>query len=50
MLENKGDKIKNVGGECRGVTPAKLQCQNIERAQQVFYKKKEIIIIIKKKK
>ena len=29
MLVNKGGKIKNWGGECRDVTPTKLQSQNI---------------------
>ena len=29
MLVHKGRKIKNWGGECRGVTPTKLQSQNI---------------------
>ena len=29
MLVHKGDKIKNWGGECRDVTPTKLQSQNI---------------------
>ena len=29
MLVHKGGKIKNWGGECRGVTPSKLQSQNI---------------------
>ena len=46
MLVHKGGKIKNWGGECRDVTPTKLQCQNIQRALQVFYKKNKIIIII----
>ena len=27
MLVHKGGKIKNWGGECRGVTPTKLQSQ-----------------------
>ena len=47
MLVHKVGKIKNMGGECRNVTPTKLQCLNIQRALQVFYKKKKII---KKKK
>ena len=29
MLVHKGGKIKNWGGECRDVTPTKLQYQNI---------------------
>ena len=29
MLVHKGGKIKNWVGECRDVTPTKLQCQNI---------------------
>ena len=29
MLVHKGAKIKNWGGECRDVTPTKLQSQNI---------------------
>ena len=29
MLVHKGGKIKNRGGECRDVTPTKLQSQNI---------------------
>ena len=29
MLIHKGGKIKNWGGECRYVTPTKLQSQNI---------------------
>ena len=29
MLLHKGGKIKNWGGECREVTPTKLQSQNI---------------------
>ena len=29
MLVHKGGKIKNWGGECRDVTPIKLQSQNI---------------------
>ena len=29
MLVQKGGKIKNWGGECRDVTPTKLQSQNI---------------------
>ena len=29
MLVHKGGKIKNWGGECRYVTPTKLQSQNI---------------------
>ena len=29
MLVDKGGKIKNWGGECRDVTPTKLQSQNI---------------------
>ena len=29
MLVHKGGKIKNLGGECRDVTPTKLQSQNI---------------------
>ena len=29
MLVHKGGKIKNWGGECRVVTPTKLQSQNI---------------------
>ena len=37
MLVHKGGQIKNWGGECRDVTPTKLQCQNIQRALQVFY-------------
>ena len=28
-------------GECRDVTPIKLQCQNIQRALQVFYNLKK---------
>ena len=47
MLVHKGDKIKNWDGDCRDVTPTKLQSQNIHRALQVFYPQK-IIIIIKK--
>ena len=31
MLVHKGGKIKNWGGECRDVTPTKLQSQNIFR-------------------
>ena len=42
MLVHKCGKIKNWGGECRDVTPTKLQCQKyIQRALQVF---KKIII------
>ena len=37
MLVQKGGQIKNWGGECRDVTPTKLQCQNIQRALQLFY-------------
>ena len=37
MLVHKGGQIKNWDGECRDVTPTKLQCQNIQRALQVFY-------------
>ena len=29
MLVHRGGKIKNWGGECRDVTPTKLQSQNI---------------------
>ena len=29
MLVHKGGKIKNWGGECRHVTPTKLQSQNL---------------------
>ena len=29
MLVHKGGKIKNWGGECREITPTKLQSQNI---------------------
>ena len=29
MLVHKGGKIKNWGGECRDVTPTKLQSQNV---------------------
>ena len=29
MLVHKGGKIKNWGGQCRDVTPTKLQSQNI---------------------
>ena len=29
ILVHKGGKIKNMGGECRDVTPTKLQSQNI---------------------
>ena len=29
MFVHKGGKIKNWGGECREVTPTKLQSQNI---------------------
>ena len=29
MLVHKGGKIRNWGGECRDVTPTKLQSQNI---------------------
>ena len=29
MLEHKGGKIRNWGGECRDVIPTKLQSQNI---------------------
>ena len=29
MLVHKGGKIKNWGGECRDVTPTKLQSQNM---------------------
>ena len=29
MLVHKGGQIKNWGGECRDVTPTKLQSQNI---------------------
>ena len=29
MLVHKGGKIKNWGGECRDVTPTKLQSDNI---------------------
>ena len=39
MPVDNGGKIKNRGGECRDVTPTKLQCLNIQRALQVFYKK-----------
>ena len=37
MLVHKGGQIKNWGVERRDVTPTKLQCQNIQRALQVFY-------------
>ena len=37
MLVHKGGQSKNWGVECRDVTPTKLQCQNIQRALQVFY-------------
>ena len=40
MLVHKGGHIKNWSGECRNVTPTKLQCQNIQRplhGMQVFY-------------
>ena len=40
MLVQKGGKIKKWDGECRDVTPTKLQCHNIQRALQVFYNKK----------
>ena len=30
MLVHKGGKIKNWGGECRNVTPTKLQSQNLK--------------------
>ena len=43
MLVHKGGQIKNWFGECRDVTPTKLQCQNIQRALQI------IIMIYKKK-
>ena len=43
MLVHKGGKIKNWDEECRDVTPTKLQCQNIQRALQVFYNKKKKI-------
>ena len=39
MLVHKGGNIKNWGGECRDVTPTKLQYQNIQRALQVFSKR-----------
>ena len=32
MLVHKGGKIKNWDGECRDVTPTKLQSQNIFKA------------------
>ena len=49
MHVHKGGQIKNWGGECRDVTPTKLQCQNIRRALQVFSpKNNKITIIIKK--
>ena len=41
MLVNKGGQIKNWGGECRDVIPTKLQCQNIQRALQIFKKNKK---------
>ena len=31
MLVHKGGKIKNWGGECRDVTPTKLQSPNISK-------------------
>ena len=37
MLVHNGGQIKNWGGECRDATHTKLQCQNIQRALQVFY-------------
>ena len=36
MLVHKGGQIKNWGEECRDVTSTNLQCQNIQRALQVF--------------
>ena len=45
MLEHKSGKIKNWGGECRDITPTKLQCQIFK--EHCRYLKK--IIIIKKK-
>ena len=41
MLVHKGGKIKNLGEECKDFTPTKLQCQNIQRALQVFFNKKK---------
>ena len=35
MLVHKGGKIKNWGGECRDVTPTKLQSQNIFKKSTV---------------
>ena len=35
MLVHKGGKIKNWGGECRDVTPTKLQSQNIFKESTV---------------
>ena len=46
MLAQKGGQIKKWGRECRDVTPTKLQCQNIQRALQVFYKIIIMIIIL----
>ena len=40
MHVHKGGQIKNWGGECRDVTPTKLQCQiiQIERRNGIFVK------------
>ena len=36
MLVHKGGKIRNWGGECRDVTPTKLQPQNIFKESTVW--------------
>ena len=52
ILVYKGGQIKNVqlitGMRSADVTPTKLQCQNIPRALQVFYKKeyKEMCVCV----
>ena len=62
MLVHKGGKIRNWGGECRDVTPTKLQSQNIfkestggvrlggqggcERRIKVFVKIKKIYVFL----
>ena len=41
MLVHEGDKIKNWGGECRDVTPTKLQSQNIFKVSTGKFTKKK---------
>ena len=58
MLVHKGGKIKNLGGECRDVTPTKLQSQNIFKestggqvgGQDGCERRIKVFVKIKKKK